>query len=116
MGIRHQQPAQAVDGQAARAVDVELGRAPAAEILAVAVEDLDPVGQVREIEVVVGIERSGPRLVQPPGLDSVNAPDQVRRGAGGEVATRQGEQTETRTSTRSDSARILFPHRCHSTC
>ena len=78
MGVGHQQPAVAVDGQSARAVDVEVGRPPAAEILAVAVEDLDPVGQVGEEQVVLGVERGGPRLVQMPGLDPVHSPDQVR--------------------------------------
>ena len=53
MRVGHQQPAQAVDRQAARAVDVELGRAPAVKILAVAVEDLDPIGQIGQIKVVV---------------------------------------------------------------
>ena len=80
MGVGHQQPAVAVDGQPARAVDVEIGRPPAAEVIAVAVEDLDPVGQVGEVEVVLRVERGRPRLVQPPGLDPVHPPDQLGRG------------------------------------
>ncbi len=79
-------PAIAVDGQAARPVHVELGRPPAAQILAVAVEHLDPVGQVGEEEVVLRIERGGSRLVQMPGLDPVHSPDQVRRRASRQIA------------------------------
>ena len=78
MRVGHEQPAVAVDRQAARPVDVEVGRPPAAEVLAVAVEDLDPVGQVGEVEVVLGVERGDPRLVQPARLRPVDPPDQVR--------------------------------------
>ena len=76
----------AVDRQPARAVDVEIRRAPAAQVVAVAVENLDPIGQVGEIKAVVRIERGRSRLVQPPGLAAVHAPDQIRRRARGEVA------------------------------
>jgi len=54
--VGDQQPVVTVDGQAARPVDVEVGSAPAAEVPAVAVEDLDPVGQVGDIKVVVAVE------------------------------------------------------------
>ena len=78
MGVGHQQPAVAIDRQPARTVHVELGRPPAAQIIAVAVEDLDAVGQVGQVEMVLRVERGGPRLVQMPGLDPVHPPDQIR--------------------------------------
>ena len=78
MSVGHEQSAITVDGQAAWAVDVELGRPPAPQIRAVAVEHLDAIGQVGEEEVVLRIERGGSRFVQMPGLDPVHTPDEVR--------------------------------------
>ena len=88
VGVGHQQPAITVDGQPAGAVHVKLGGPPAAQILAVAVEHLDAVGQIGEEQVVLRIERGGPRLVQMPGLDPVHSPDQVRLRARPQIATR----------------------------
>ncbi len=77
MGVGHQQPAMPVDREPAGPIDVEIGRAPASQALAIAVEDLDPVGQVGDIKFVLSVKRGDPRLVQPPRLRPVNAPDQL---------------------------------------
>src|SRR5262249_37077154 len=63
MRVGNQEPAQAIDRQAARSIDVELGSPPAAEKGTLAIENLDPVSKVGEIQMILPIKCGNPRLV-----------------------------------------------------
>ena len=91
MRVGDQQPAMAIDGQAAGSIDVEGRRPPAAEVIAIAIEDLDPVCQVGNVKLVMVIKRGDSRLVQPSGMGAVDAPDQVGQRSLLEITTRLAE-------------------------
>ena len=80
MGVGHEDAAKRVGRQAVRAVDVQRGGAPGPEELAVAGEDLDAVGQVGDVELILGVEGGHARHVQPAVARAVRAPDQLRLG------------------------------------
>src|SRR5579863_9574390 len=71
-------------------------RLPAPQVVAVAVEDLDAGGHVDDIEVVVGVDGHGPRLLEPALRGSAASPDlfQSSRGDAFLVAAR-GQQRRT---------------------
>ena len=83
--VCHQNAAQTINRQATWAIDIEGGHGPVVDIFAVAVEDLDPVGQVCNIKLVIGIKRSHPGLGKPAWPGSTNTPDELR-GISGEIA------------------------------
>ena len=87
MGVGHEQPTVPIHGQATRPIDVQVGGRPVSEELAVAVENLDAVGQVGNIEVILAVERGHARLVQPTRLRTMHAPDEVGGGVAVLVAT-----------------------------
>ena len=98
MRVRHQQPSITIHRQTARPVDVEVGRPPTAKILAVAVEDLDSIGEVGDKEMVGGVKRGDPWLVHPTRLGTVNSPDEFGLGFLRRFATeeRNSDQTESK--------------------
>jgi hypothetical protein len=79
MRISDQQPPQPVHRQPARPVHIELGRPPTRQVMAIPVEHLNPVRQVRQKQMVLGIERRRPRLLQVSRFDAMNPPNKVRR-------------------------------------
>ena len=77
MSVGDEQSPFAVDRQAARPIDIEIRSAPGTEEVPVAIEDLDSVGQVGHIEVILSIKGCDPRLVQPAVLGPVNSPYEI---------------------------------------
>ena len=77
MSVGDEQSPFAVDRQAARSIDIEIRSSPGTKEVPVAIEDLDSVGQIGHIEVILSIEGCDPRLVQPAVLGPVNSPYEV---------------------------------------
>jgi len=81
MSVGHQNMAKAVDGEATGAIDVQCGHVPVAQVFTVAIEDLDAVGEIGDIEIIVGVESGHAGLGKPAWPAATDAPDEVGRVA-----------------------------------
>ncbi len=77
MRVGHQHAAFVIDRQAGRLARFVVGRLPAAQEVAVGVEDLDAGRHVDDVEPVLAVDGHGPRLLQPAVGNTAPTPDQI---------------------------------------